>query len=500
VDRKKIGGLSLQTSLGLLIQGETLSLALVSRRLRSVRLLDTLILPSFRQKPVAEVRSEISAFLSRNRVTHFRGVVVVPREDVIVRQLDLPGQAEANLAKVVEYQVATLVPSESATICYDYCVSGQASQSKNLQVTVFLLTKAWLDQTLQLCESLGFRVDVVVPSSIALANYFLLLSRRFKAETALVAHWQDSRCEMVGIFKKTFHHSREVDSSEPEETPEVLQTEVELFRGRTGLSDEAPLDVFVVGNVGGLVTVPAEKRFKVHRFSLPQHVGVELGTSGAKVSEIQDRFLALAAGLSGLRKKNPVSINLLPLEKRLQRSKWTWVPTYALLGANVLLLFSLIVRKPLQQQAYSAQLSEEVSRLEPEVRKIRSVEDQIADLRRRADLLRELKRSNEQPLNALNELSQILPKNAWVYDFNMRNQSMEIYGASGMAAALPQILDNSPHFKDAEFIAPILRDGQGNEIYRIRVKMEQAGSSTQEKLTPRSSEAKTSERSQGGAK
>src|SRR5262249_44782055 len=91
-------------------------------------------------------------------------------------------------------------------------------------------------------------------------------------------------------------------------------------------------------------------------------------------------------------------------------------------------------------------------------------------------LLAELRNSNQRVLDAFNELSKILPKNTWVFDFNMRNQAMEVYGASEAAAALPQILDNSPYFKEAEFIAPILKDGQGNEVYRIRMKLEQAGS------------------------
>jgi hypothetical protein len=54
----------------------------------------------------------------------------------------------------------------------------------------------------------------------------------------------------------------------------------------------------------------------------------------------------------------------------------------------------------------------------------------------------------------------------------MKNQTVDIYGASESAAALPQILDNSPYLKEAEFIGSITKDGSGKEIYRIRMKME----------------------------
>jgi hypothetical protein len=54
----------------------------------------------------------------------------------------------------------------------------------------------------------------------------------------------------------------------------------------------------------------------------------------------------------------------------------------------------------------------------------------------------------------------------------MKNQVVEIYGASEAAAALPQILDNSLYFKEAEFVGSITKDGSGKEVYRIRMKME----------------------------
>jgi len=477
VDGKTLSGLSLRKSLGVYVQGKDLRLALVSKGLRSIRLLDILTFSEFRLKPTAEIRDEIGRFLHRNNTTQFRCVVVVPREHVITRQLDLPSQAEANLTKVVEYQLGSLVPSESTSVCYDFCVSKLAPQSKSLQVTVFVLMKSWLDQTLSLCESVGLQVDLVLPSSIAGANYVLSVSGPFKGvNTALVTHWREHQCEAVGLSRKTFHHSREIQVSESDAAFEALQTEIEFFRGRANLGDDVALDVWVLGNVEGIVATSAEKRFKVHRMSLPRDFGIEIGNRSSKIAQIEEQFLALAGGIAGLRRKIPIPMNLLPADKRLHKSRWKWVPVYALLGANLLLLLCLAVRGFVQDQTYSTQLGREIARLEPEVKKIRSVEDRIADFHRRTGLLTEFRKTNDRILEALNELSKILPKNTWVYDLNLRNETIEIYGASGAAAALPQILDNSPSFKEAEFVAPILKDGQGNEVYRLRMKLELAGS------------------------
>jgi len=131
----------------------------------------------------------------------------------------------------------------------------------------------------------------------------------------------------------------------------------------------------------------------------------------------------------------------------------------------------LVLRKPIQQYQYHEKLVQETSRLEPEVKKIRSVEKQITDLQRRTDTLVGFQRSNTKLLVALNELSTILPKTTYLMDLTYRNQAFEIYGLSDSATALPQIIDNSPQFRGAEFIAPITRDGTGKEIFRIRMQL-----------------------------
>jgi len=461
----------LSKSLGVFIRGETLQLTLLSRQFRNTKVPDFLTIQDFRQVPPSELRKEVARFLTKNKTSNFRCVLVIPRHEFIVRQMELPSEAEANLAKVVEYQLASLVPSEEAAVCYDFCVSKPVAESKTFLVTVFLCLRSVLESSLQECQRLGLRIDLVLPSSAAIGNYFLLSGQQSKAETALIANWDSRRCETVGILKRTFHLSREFPIGDDQNPSEILKKEMELFRSQSRLPDEAVLDVFVAGNLEDELE-PDEKRYKLHRLSLLPRFGLEIAKTNVNAPERQDHFLSLAASMAGLKRKIPIAVNLLPAERRIQKSKWMLAPTYALLGINLLLVLSLLVRRPIQQHAYSSQLSQEIARLEPEVRKINAVEREITDLQRRSELLMNFKKSNSLALEALNELSKILPGNTWVFDLNMRNQAIEISGASESAAALPQILDNSPYFKEAEFVAPILKDASGKEIYRIRMKLE----------------------------
>ena len=63
------------------------------------------------------------------------------------------------------------------------------------------------------------------------------------------------------------------------------------------------------------------------------------------------------------------------------------------------------------------------------------------------NLLADFKEKNALVLAALVELSQVLPNDTFVSDLIFKEGVFEINGLSGQAAALPQIIDNSPLFK-----------------------------------------------------
>jgi general secretion pathway protein L len=211
---------------------------------------------------------------------------------------------------------------------------------------------------------------------------------------------------------------------------------------------------------------------KFHAISNLVQLGISRGKTTLDAQEVKDDFLPVLAALTSFKRRNPYAINLLPPEKRVEKSRWASVPVYVLLGINLIFLLALSLRKPVQQEIYSRQLQREVRRLEPEVKKIRQVETQIDTYQKRAELLTNFKKSTAVNLGAWNELSTLLPKNSWITNFALKDQSVEITGMSDEASKLLQILDSSPYFRKAEFTAPITRDGLGKEVFRIRMAIE----------------------------
>lgn len=458
-------------SLGVTFEGQDAEFCLLARFFNQVKLMGLLKVANVVSKAPDEVRSQLASFLSKHRASRFKTALAVPRSDVIVRHLTLPFEAEANLSKVVEYQVAGFLPSEEASVCYDFHAS-PSLDPKLLRVSIFLMPTPVLDSRLKMCESYGVKPDRVVPVGAAWANYHATFSSRFKGDVTLWVTSKGEHYELVGVLKQSFMWWREVRHVEGSSSS-LLRDQLDAFRAEVQLPPETVVDVIGVGEVPGFPQEIDWPDCRLHTLISASDFGLRIAGPELAGKILPDHFVATAVALSGSRRRTPILVNLLPPERRVETSKWVKAPVGVVAATNVLLGLALLLRPSIQQRAYSSALDQEVSRLETEVKKIRSVEAKIAGSQQRSNVLREIRKSNSLALEILRELSNVLPKNTFLTDLNLKNEIVEFSGVSESATVLPQMLDNSPYFKDVEFVAPITRDVSGREFCRVRLKLEQ---------------------------
>ena len=463
--------------LGIAITDDVIRLSLVSRQLNSIQIRDLLTLSAWQEKSLPDLKSEVTKFLKRNKTSELAAVLSLPRREVVVRQLTLPGDAQSNLAKVLEYQIANLLPAEDALVVYDYSVAKYERNAASLSVTVFLAMRSLLEKHLQICEGLGIKVVRVVPAGVALTNTLALLSEHIRSKNVLFLQFSNRGYEVTGASDQRLVAWREAELGADESLADSLITEVAFFRSQARLVEDAPLDVFISGAPDSAGDLDAGAlKVKCHTLFRPQDLGLNVGGSVVNSRQLQDHLNSLSAGISGLRSKVPEPTNLLPPERRVQKRGWQHVTTYGLLAVNCLLTLAVAIRGRVQDGRYSSRLDQEINRLEPEVRKVRNVEDQLAQLIRRVDFLAGFKELNPEVLQALAELSKVLPKHTVVSDLSFKEGIIQISGLSGEAASLPQVIENSPLFREVEFVSAITRSSLApdKEGYRITMKLESA--------------------------
>ena len=112
-------------SVGIEFSEETIRLSIVDRQLNRFQVRDLLQVSERSSKPMSELKKQVAEFLARHKAAGCPAVLLLPRQETVMRQLVLPLDAEANLAKVVEYQLVNLLPSEDALVAYDYAAFRQ---------------------------------------------------------------------------------------------------------------------------------------------------------------------------------------------------------------------------------------------------------------------------------------------------------------------------------------------------------------------------------------
>jgi general secretion pathway protein L len=163
---------------------------------------------------------------------------------------------------------------------------------------------------------------------------------------------------------------------------------------------------------------------------------------------------------------------LIPLPLRYQRNYLQLIPTYALIVLLVLLGLFAWIREPYQQSLYAQELDQEVQRLAAGVQ---SVADQEARLNRTSERLKVLDglmRGRDANLEALRELSLVLPAGTWLTSYSYQDNVITITGLSESAAAIQRLLEESPVFRDAQFTSSISRDSSGKDRFTLRASIE----------------------------
>ena len=458
-----------QLSLGVAFGPDALHLSLLSSHWQRVRRVDAETVEGFGAMPPDQRRLRVQAFLERNRAAHCSVVVSLPRREVLLRQLELPLEARENLAKVVEYQLVHLLPSEEEAVATDTLTVREDSDPPRLRVTLFVVLRSTLERTLASCRELGLVPDRVLPGTVALADYLRATSPGAAAAPSLLVRLDPPRGELAGLVDGQLRLCKEFrfDSTNLTNLEEVLEGEAELFRGQAGLGEEAPIRLFLAGDSQGL----GESVGRLPVRPLPP--AEPSGPARPPVRPSAAEWPALAAAFCGFKRKQSLAVNLLPAEFRPSKSRWEWVPTYALIALNALLLLALLLQGPMQQRVRAERLTRERERLQPAVSALRELETQRDRSRERAVLLESRRTRNAHLLAALAELSRILPADAVVTLLTLQEGQLRIRGTVGQAAALPRILEDSRHFGRVELAASISRNAKGQETFHLQARLEE---------------------------
>src|SRR5581483_152799 len=388
--------LAIGSGVGIEISGprgsENLHISAVRVRPQGPRLLARLAVEDFQHQPAAAWGAEYTAFLRKLEIPHVAANIVLPRHEVIVRQLVLPGVSGKDLEGVVRFQLDGLHPYSEEDV-----LSSWTRLENSSTVLVAIARAATIQRYATLFTEAGIKTAGFTCS--AAATYSALRLYGNEPPAGILAYEAaGSGIEIYGesparpIFSATF--------------PQPLERAAEL--------------------------ASAELRFET---APPVRALSEL--LGAEPA------LPYAAALGSACPRLCLPLNLLPADQRQGSSLMVWAPTTAL-AALVLLAAGATTALPgFEDRRYAHELQAEIAKVQPAAARAAALDRQIDLTRQRTILLDAFRARTKADMDVLAEMTRLLAPPAWLSSLDLNGQQVSVTGETDQAAPLLKAIDAS---------------------------------------------------------
>jgi Tfp pilus assembly protein PilN len=419
------------TGVGIEVRENELRVAIVRVRPSETGVLGAAAVTEFRSRPAAEWGAELGSFLKKVGAGHIAATVLLPRNDVIVRQIHLPGVANKDLASAIQLQMDSLHPFADDDVYFSYARIGKTSFA-----LVGISRRATIDRYSTLFAEAGIKVASFTFQAAVMYSAARVITT--PPESFIAAQNREDGAELYGESP-----ARPVFSAA---LPLDADRAVAFGRSELRLDPDAQPVRFA-----DLLPEPA---------LFPQHYDPKSG-------HLEDNALTYATALAGACPWLSTEANLLPRDLRRSSSRVRLIPTLTLATALLLLLVGHAIHSSYSDSRYRALLQHELNRFEGRVRRADTIDKEIVSARARSQTLDDYRRRAKLDMDALADITRLIPPPGWVQGLEMDRATVQISGEVEQAAPLVSAFDRSPLFDKAEFTMPISR-GQSGEQFRLR--------------------------------
>ena len=165
-----------QTSLGIDIGADQVSLVYLKRTFRDMTLVDYDTRPIGKEKSAEErlkiVKEHVNGFIWKNRIVSADIFLGIPRDLAILRFVDMPLSVKEGLASALNYEMEKYVPFSADEIYSDFQIISEDKESNSLRVLLVVVRKDIIDPFIDLVNQMGIEASGIEISSTAICNCF----------------------------------------------------------------------------------------------------------------------------------------------------------------------------------------------------------------------------------------------------------------------------------------------------------------------------------------
>jgi Tfp pilus assembly protein PilN len=411
------------TGFGIAVGDQHLEVVIARSRPAGASIVEAATIRDFRSRPAAEWGAELLKFLNAAHESGLAATVLLPRDEVIVRAVQLPGVPDKEVSAAIELQIDTLHPFGDDEVSWGW------SRAAHDLVLVGIASKASLEYWETIFSEAGIAMAAATFSATAIH--------------AALRIWSTAPASFLSF--------------------------TEGAAGRTEIYGESESRPFYSAEF----SLPLERALAIARAELrfsPDHEAKSFSEilPAPQGKHAPPSSLAWAAALTGSAPRVTRFANLLPKEKRASHDRMHFLLPMILAALLLMALIAVLVIYPaIDQRRYRNDLDAAARRLQPAAARAQTLEKKIASDRRNIAALDDLRSRPQADLDVLNELSRLLPQQVWTNSVEIYPDSVVLSGEADQAAALLKLLDSSPLFQNSEFALSVSRNAQA-EQFRIK--------------------------------
>jgi hypothetical protein len=404
----------------------------VAARVRPSRIqvLGRLAIKDFADRPAAQWGAEYARFLKGLGAGHLPATVLLPRRDVIVRQLSMPGVAAKDMESALRLQLDTLHPYGEDDVAWGWSPLAYGA------VLLGIVKRSIVDRYVQLFVEAGIPVASFTFSAAAVHAAVRMNGATHNGGFLALGRSAAGAVEVYGESASRPVFSAELDLA-PMRAAALALSELRLPPETEPVRLEDVLPKPAVN--------PVE-------------------------NDLSRNALPYATALAGACPLLASPANVLPPEHRRSASRRALIPTIALAALLLLAVGGMVAYSQYSERQYLRSIQDEINRIQPRAQRADSLDRQIVKARARAQLLDRFRGQTRYDLDSLHELTRLIEPPAWTNAIDLSRDTARIAGEAPQAAPLINILEASPYFENASFL--LNQATPAGEMFQIQTKRE----------------------------
>ncbi len=417
--------LAFGAGVGIEIGATDLEVAAARVRPSRIRVLGRVTIHNFAGRPAAEWGAEYARFLKSLGAGRMSATVLLPRREVIVRQMALPGVAGKDMEGAIRFQLDSLHPYGEDEVSWGW------SRLASPAVLVGIARRDTVERYSQLFTEAGIAVRCFTFSAAAVHAAIRLNGGRPGDGFVALSRSASGAVEVYGESAARPVFSAEFELA-PERAVALALAELRLPPDTEACQLE---DVLPKPDVN-----PVE-------------------------NDLSRNALPYATALAGACPRLAPAANVLPPEHRRFSSRLVFIPTLVLAALVLLVAGALAAYSRFAERRYLRKIDAEIAQLEPQARRAAALDRETGQVRARSQLLDQLRNQTRGDLDALNELTKLVQPPAWTNSIDLARDSVRIAGEAPQAALLPKVLDSSPFFENSAL--DMVNRGPFGELFQV---------------------------------